>query len=57
MDDLSQRAILLVIEYCLGISDESAKKIRGKVIPSSKTQSRRRWPIGSPLVKRRDFGD
>jgi len=26
MDDLSQRAIKLVIEYCLGILDESAKK-------------------------------
>jgi hypothetical protein len=31
MDDLSQRAIKLVIEYCLGILDESAKNIRGKV--------------------------
>jgi hypothetical protein len=31
MDDLSQRAIKLVIEYCLEILDESAKKIRGKV--------------------------
>jgi hypothetical protein len=31
MDDLSQRAIKLVIEYCVGILDESAKKIRGKV--------------------------
>ena len=31
MDDLSQKAIKLVIEYCLEILDESAKKIRGKV--------------------------
>jgi hypothetical protein len=31
MDDLSQRVIKLVIEYCLGILDESAKKVRGKV--------------------------
>jgi hypothetical protein len=31
MDDLSQKAVKLVIEYCLGILDESAKKIRGKV--------------------------
>ena len=30
MDDLSQRAIRLVIEYCLGIPDEGAKKIREK---------------------------
>jgi hypothetical protein len=31
MDDLSQRPIKLVIEYCLEILDESAEKIRGKV--------------------------
>jgi hypothetical protein len=31
MDDLSQEATRLVIEYCLGILDESAEKIRGKV--------------------------
>jgi hypothetical protein len=31
MDDLSQEATRLVIQYCLGILDESAKKIREKV--------------------------
>jgi hypothetical protein len=31
MDDLSQEATRLVIEYWLGIPDESAEKIRGKV--------------------------
>jgi hypothetical protein len=31
MDDLSQRAIKLVIEYCLGVLEEVAAKIPGKV--------------------------
>ena len=31
MDDLSQKAVKLVIEYCLAILNESAKKIRGRV--------------------------
>jgi hypothetical protein len=31
MDDLSQRAKKLVVEYCPRILDESAKKFRGKV--------------------------
>jgi hypothetical protein len=31
MDDLSQKAVKFVIEYCLAILDECAKKIRGKV--------------------------
>jgi hypothetical protein len=31
MDDLSQRAIKLVIEYCLGVLEEVAEKIPGKV--------------------------
>jgi hypothetical protein len=30
MDDLSQRAVRLVIEYCLGILEEVEKIIRGK---------------------------
>ena len=31
MDDLSQRAIKLVIEYCLEVLEEVEEKIRGKV--------------------------
>jgi hypothetical protein len=40
MDDLSQRAIKLVIEYCLGILDESKKKsVERFLLLGSKTPS------------------
>ncbi len=44
MDDLSQKAIKLVIDYCLAILDESAKKIRRKKNPwkGFSCQARRR---------------